>query len=261
MTLTKPKKIPVLLTFDLDGEVSTRLAAEVKEPGIDDPEMGSFGPREGYLHILKLLARYETKATFQIVGKIAELYPETIRALHRHGHELAIHSYTHRDYQTLSYEELDEELGSTKALIQELTGVTALGHRSPYWRQSPHLPELLHKHGLRWNSDAHIKYEETQFLKPYYFSENILELPSSECLDDWTTLLTRKMTVPAVLQSWQAKLAACYEQQVPFVLVMHPFIIGQLQFLPLLEAMLETIKTQEDQFLLSCPYELLGEPY
>ncbi len=34
---------------------------------------------------------------------------------------------------------------STKAIIKELTGVTAVGHRSPYWRQSQYLPELLVK--------------------------------------------------------------------------------------------------------------------
>lgn len=30
--------IPVLLTFDLDGEISTRMALKVNEPGITDPE-------------------------------------------------------------------------------------------------------------------------------------------------------------------------------------------------------------------------------
>jgi len=259
MTAAKLNKTPVLLTFDLDGEVSTRMAAKVNEPGIADPEMGSYGPRQGYLNILKLLDRYAIKAAFQIVGKIAEMYPDTIRAIHQAGHELAIHSYTHRDYQTLSYEEIDEELGSTQALIKELTGVTAKGHRSPFWRQSPHLPALLAKHGIVWNSDAHIKYEVKDFLKPYYFSENILELPSSECLDDWTCLLTRKLPQQEVIALWQEKLAACRQQGVPFVLVMHPFIIGQPLFLPVLEAMLEIIKSQADNFVLLCPQELVRE--
>lgn len=246
-------KIPVFLTFDLDGEISTRMAAQVNEPGISDPEMGAYGPQQGYKLILKLLESESVPAAFQIVGKIAEMYPNTIRDIHRHGHELAVHSYTHRDYQTLTYEEIDEEIRLTKTIIKELTGEIAVGHRSPYWRQSRYLPELLSKHGITWSSDAHIKFDDQVFLHPYFLTDNILEFPSSERLDDWTCLLTRQMKPNDVAQIWQKMILLSHEQQAPFVLVMHPFIIGQIPFLPILETVIPFIKSQPEKFYFSRP--------
>lgn len=45
--------------------------------------------------IIDILARYDVKTTFFVVGDWAETYPESVRALHDAGHEVMSHSNHH----------------------------------------------------------------------------------------------------------------------------------------------------------------------
>jgi len=45
--------------------------------------------------ILKLLSEHHTKATFFVLGWIAERVPELIGEIEGHGHEIATHGYSH----------------------------------------------------------------------------------------------------------------------------------------------------------------------
>ena len=50
---------------------------------------------ENTQRILELLREYETRATFFILGWVAERYPEIVREIAADGHELASHGYAH----------------------------------------------------------------------------------------------------------------------------------------------------------------------
>src|ERR1035438_3296409 len=45
--------------------------------------------------VLGILARHEVKATFFIVGEVAEKHPGLIREIAYSGHEIGCHSYSH----------------------------------------------------------------------------------------------------------------------------------------------------------------------
>ena len=54
------------------------------------------GPDQTYTpQILDLLAEYDAKATFFVIGERAEKYPNLVRRLDDEGHEIANHTYTH----------------------------------------------------------------------------------------------------------------------------------------------------------------------
>ncbi|WP_249685456.1 polysaccharide deacetylase family protein, partial [Bacillus velezensis] len=54
------------------------------------------GPHPKYTAaVLDLLAKYDAKATFFIIGKNAEKYPELVLRSYTQGHELANHTYPH----------------------------------------------------------------------------------------------------------------------------------------------------------------------
>ena len=55
------------------------------------------GPSENTRSILNTLKEYGAHATFFVVGKNAEKYPDLIRQIHQEGHTVANHSYCH-DY-------------------------------------------------------------------------------------------------------------------------------------------------------------------
>ncbi len=79
------------------------------------------GPHPKYTaEVLNLLEKYEAKATFFIIGKNAEKYPELVLRSYTNGHELANHTYTHS--LKLSVSELQEELQQTNDTIYSITG-------------------------------------------------------------------------------------------------------------------------------------------
>jgi len=72
--------------------------------------------------ILDLLDRYNAKATFMVVGKQAETYPELVRMIAERGHELGNHSYSHRNLTKLSQLEVERELVMTRQIVRRASG-------------------------------------------------------------------------------------------------------------------------------------------
>ena len=52
--------------------------------------------------ILELLSIYKVKATFFILGWIAEKHPEVVTLIYENGHEIATHGYSHRSITELT---------------------------------------------------------------------------------------------------------------------------------------------------------------
>lgn len=70
--------------------------------------------------ILDLLDKYDAKATFFVLGKSAEQYPNVIKREYNEGHEVANHTYSHPLKVTVSL--LEEELKKTNEIIYGITG-------------------------------------------------------------------------------------------------------------------------------------------
>jgi len=92
-----------------------------------------FAPRvrENTERILKLLAECGQRATFFVLGWVAERQPALVRAIADAGHELACHSHLHRRVFTLSREEFRQDLRRAKAAIEDAGGRQVLGYRAP----------------------------------------------------------------------------------------------------------------------------------
>lgn len=79
------------------------------------------GPHPKYTAaILDLLAKYDAKATFFIIGKNAEKYPDLVLRSYSEGHELANHTYSHPFKASVA--ELQAQLRKTKEIIYGITG-------------------------------------------------------------------------------------------------------------------------------------------
>ncbi|GLC89145.1 polysaccharide deacetylase family protein [Lysinibacillus piscis] len=80
------------------------------------------GPHRQYTaDILNVLAKYQAKATFFIVGANAEKNPELILRMYEEGHELANHTFTHPLKKT-NVPALLQEIEQTNAVIYSITG-------------------------------------------------------------------------------------------------------------------------------------------
>lgn len=91
------------------------------------------GPHPKYTNeILDILNEYDAKATFFVLGKFAETYPEIIKRQWEEGHEIGNHTYSHININKVSKEKLQEEYERTQAVIYSLTENESKIFRPPY---------------------------------------------------------------------------------------------------------------------------------
>ncbi|MFM1650699.1 polysaccharide deacetylase family protein [Brevibacillus sp. B_LB10_24] len=90
------------------------------------------GPHPVYtMRLLKILDKYNAKGTFFVVGQRAKWYPKVIRKIHRKGHELGNHTYTHPPMRRVSARRLKQEIQQTDHIIHALTGTYPVFFRPP----------------------------------------------------------------------------------------------------------------------------------
>ncbi|WP_420799115.1 polysaccharide deacetylase family protein [Metasolibacillus meyeri] len=79
------------------------------------------GPHKAYTpEILELLALYEAKATFFIIGENAKKDSALVKRINEEGHEIANHTYTHPLKTTVP--KLLKEIEETSELLEQITG-------------------------------------------------------------------------------------------------------------------------------------------
>ena len=83
--------------------------------------------------LLLLFEKYNTKATFFVLGTVAERYPELIGKIEHQGHEIATHGYAHKLVYKQTKEEFRQDLRKSMDIIAHITGKKVLGYRAPYF--------------------------------------------------------------------------------------------------------------------------------
>lgn len=81
--------------------------------------------------LLDLFDETGTKATFFVVGWIAERFPDLVRRIAEAGHELASHSYWHEVIPRHDRRSLGADLERSKGLLEEISGAPVAGFRAP----------------------------------------------------------------------------------------------------------------------------------
>lgn len=79
---------------------------------------------------LDILDEYRTKATFFVLGWVAEKRPSLVRDIHARGHEIACHGYQHRLVYKMSQEEFRRDIRRAKAVIEDSVGTDIKGFRA-----------------------------------------------------------------------------------------------------------------------------------
>lgn len=81
--------------------------------------------------LLALFADADVRATFFVLGWVAERFPDLVQRIHRAGHELASHSYDHGLVYDKTPATFRADLRRAKAVIEDATGVAVTGYRAP----------------------------------------------------------------------------------------------------------------------------------
>lgn len=81
--------------------------------------------------LLDQLAAREVRATFFVVGQIAEHNPGLVRSIYEAGHEVASHSWDHRRVHQFTPESFREDVSRSKDALEQVTGAAVVGFRAP----------------------------------------------------------------------------------------------------------------------------------
>jgi polysaccharide deacetylase family protein (PEP-CTERM system associated) len=104
---------------------------------------------------LELLARHGCRATFFVLGWVAEREPALVRDVADAGHELACHSHLHRPLYSLTPTEFREDLRRSRGSIENAGGTKVVGFRAPTFsvtEQSMWALEVLAEEGFAYDS-------------------------------------------------------------------------------------------------------------
>lgn len=107
--------------------------------------------------ILELFAKHDARATFFILGWVAERYPEIVVAIKEQGHEIASHGYAHQVIYEQTPEAFFEDVQRSIEILEGITGDKIKGYRAPSYsitRQSLWAWEKLVKLGLTYDSSV-----------------------------------------------------------------------------------------------------------
>jgi polysaccharide deacetylase family protein (PEP-CTERM system associated) len=89
---------------------------------------------------MRLLAAFEkagVRATFFVLGWVAEREPSLVRAIVAAGHELASHGYAHRLIYEQERAAFREDVRHAKAVLELIGGVAVRGYRAPSFSITP----------------------------------------------------------------------------------------------------------------------------
>jgi polysaccharide deacetylase family protein (PEP-CTERM system associated) len=142
---------------------------------------------------LALFERHKTRATFFVLGWVAERLPELIRTVEAQGHEIAVHGYNHLLLTEITPQEFEEDLAKALQAIENC-GVKSrpIGFRAPSFtvveKTKPWALPILEKYNFKYDSSVfpigfHPDYGVPNSpLVPYKITDGLYEFPMS-CLE------------------------------------------------------------------------------
>ncbi len=111
--------------------------------------------RQNTLTILDILGKKGVRATFFVLGYVAEQYPDLIKGIQSAGHEIGAHGYAHRRVYTMTPGAFREDLKRTAAIVSEITRCPIKGYRAPVWSirdDSLWALDILQEEGFAYDS-------------------------------------------------------------------------------------------------------------
>lgn len=121
---------PMVNALTVDVEDWFHVAAFAEQ--IDPANWDDYALRVGdnTRRLIELFARRDTRATFFILGWVAERQPELVREIAAAGHEVACHGWSHQLIYDQDRAVFREETLRSKGLLEEILGGPVTGYRA-----------------------------------------------------------------------------------------------------------------------------------
>lgn len=138
--------------------------------------------------ILEILDESNTKATFFVVGYVAEHFPELIKDVKDKGHEIATHGYSHTSIRKQTPSEFEEDLLRSIKVLENITKDKIRGHRACEFsidKKTSWAIDILKKNGLKYDSSVfpvktHLYGVPDAPLYPYHIASSNIKIDNPE---------------------------------------------------------------------------------
>jgi len=188
--------------------------------------------------ILQILDTFQVRATFFILGWLAERYPDLVQSIHKQGHEVASHGYLHNLIYNCKPEHFQEDINRSKKILEDLTGDSVVGYRAPSYsitRRSLWAIDILIKAGFKYDSSIFPTIHDRYGIPGAQRFPHKLWGSDGQCLDEFppTTFKMFGITVPVsggayfrffpyLLTKWAFTWINRWEKK-PIIFYLHPW--------------------------------------
>ena len=107
--------------------------------------------------LLELFASRRMRATFFVLGWVADKYPALVRDIAAAGHEIASHGYWHQIVYSLTPDAFRDDVRRSKHVLEDLAGKPVRGYRAPSFsitRQSLWALDVLLEEGYAYDASV-----------------------------------------------------------------------------------------------------------
>jgi len=153
---------------------------EVNQASLSHAE---YGGRVGIWRLMEIFGRNNVSASINLNGLAIEMWPESVKALHAAGHELASHQTTNNIHlPELSEDEERAEIRACTKMIEDAVGERPIGWGSAGNMHTEHTLRILSEEGYLYFGDP---FDEDV---PYVVSVNgrrMVIIPKLNYANDW----------------------------------------------------------------------------
>lgn len=157
----QPRKIVHAMTVDVEDYFHVSAFAKVIKP--QDWERWPTTVERNTQRLLDLFDEAQIKATFFVLGWVAERHTNLIREIAARGHEIASHGYSHQLVYKQTPDEFHSETARSKQLLEDLVQRPVVGYRAASYsitRQSLWAIDILAELEFSWDSSIFPVYHD-----------------------------------------------------------------------------------------------------
>lgn len=144
------------LTIDVEDYFQVSAFAD----RVDIDDWSSIAPRveENTNRLLDLFDLHKAKATFFVLGWVAERFPNLVKRIVADGHELASHGMMHQRASDQTREVFQADVGDAKRLLEDIAGAEVKGYRAPsfsFTKSNLWVYDVLKEEGYHYSSSVY----------------------------------------------------------------------------------------------------------
>jgi len=237
-----------------------------------DIQRGVFASEVGTIRLLNLFKKYKLRTSFFIPGHSIESFPDQVKRIVEHGHEIGAHGYLHENPIAMTPTQEEAVLVKSIELIEHYTGQQPRGYVAPWWEMSNSTAALLLKYGFtydhsqgyrdfqpfyarvgdQWNVIDYAKTAQ-EWMRPMTHGQEIdlVEIGANWYVDDLPPMMFMKKVPNShgfvnprdIEQMWCDQFDWVYREldYAVFACTIHPDVSGRPQVLLMLERLIEYI--------------------